>query len=108
MNSPLTGSTCWKIFCHLVAREIARRTGVDDVQASLLPEDKATIVRRWVAEGEKLVMVGDGINDAPALAEATVGIAMGTAGTDVAIETVDIALMNDDLNAVADVIEADC
>lgn len=88
----------------LVAKEIARRTGVDDVQASLLPEDKATIVRRWVAEGEKVVMVGDGINDAPALAEATVGIAMGAAGTDVAIETADIALMNDDLNTVADVI----
>jgi heavy metal translocating P-type ATPase len=88
----------------LVAAEIARRTGVDDVQASLLPEDKATIVRRWVAEGEKVVMVGDGINDAPALAEATVGIAMGAAGADVAIEAADIALMNDDLNTVADVI----
>ncbi len=88
----------------LVAREIAQRTGVDDVQASLLPEDKATIVRRWVAEGEKVVMVGDGINDAPALAEATVGIAMGAAGADVAIEAADIALMNDDLNTVADVI----
>jgi Cd2+/Zn2+-exporting ATPase len=88
----------------LVAREIAQRTGVDDMQASLLPEDKATIVRRWVAEGEKVVMVGDGINDAPALAEATVGIAMGAAGADVAIEAADIALMNDDLNTVADVI----
>ncbi len=88
----------------LVAGEIARQTGVDDVQANLLPEDKATIVRRWVAEGEKVVMVGDGINDAPALAEATVGIAMGAAGADVAIEAADIALMNDDLNTVADVI----
>jgi Cu+-exporting ATPase len=88
----------------LVAAEIARQTGVDDVQANLLPEDKAVIVRRWVDGGKKVAMVGDGINDAPAIAEATVGIAMGAAGTDVAIETADIALMNDDLNTVADVV----
>ena len=88
----------------LVAEDIARQTGVDDVQAGLLPEDKAAIVRQWVGQGKKVVMVGDGINDAPALAEATVGIAMGAAGTDVAIETADIALMNDDLNTVADAI----
>jgi P-type E1-E2 ATPase len=88
----------------LVAAEIARQTGVDDVQANLLPEDKAAIVRRWVDGGKKVAMVGDGINDAPAIAEATVGIAMGAAGTDVAIETADIALMNDDLNTVADVV----
>jgi heavy metal translocating P-type ATPase len=87
-----------------VAAEIAQQTGVDEVQASLLPEDKATVVRRWVAGGKKVVMVGDGINDAPALAEATVGIAMGAAGADVAIEAADIALMNDELNAVADAI----
>ncbi len=87
-----------------VAAEIARQTGVDYVQANLLPEDKASTVRQWVAEGKKVVMVGDGINDAPALAEATVGIAMGAAGTDVAIEAADIALMNDDLNTVADAI----
>jgi heavy metal translocating P-type ATPase len=88
----------------LVAADIARQTGVDSVQANLLPEAKADIVRQWVAEGKKVVMVGDGINDAPALAEATVGIAMGAAGADVAIEAADIALMNDDLNTVADVI----
>jgi len=87
-----------------VAADIARQTGVDSVRASLLPEEKASIVREWVAEGKRVVMVGDGINDAPALAEATVGIAMGAAGADVAIEAADIALMNDDLNTVADVI----
>jgi heavy metal translocating P-type ATPase len=87
-----------------VAAEIGRQTGVDDVQSSLLPEDKAATVRQWVADGENVVMIGDGINDAPALAEATVGIAMGAAGADVAIEAADIALMNDDLGAAAEAI----
>lgn len=87
-----------------VASQVARQVGVDEVQAGLLPEDKAALVQRWVTDGQPVVMVGDGINDAPALAEATVGIAMGAAGTDVAIETADVALMNDDLNAVADLI----
>jgi Cd2+/Zn2+-exporting ATPase len=87
-----------------VGAEIARQTGIEEFKASLLPEDKATTVREWVNDGETVVMIGDGINDAPALAEASVGIAMGAVGTDVAIEAADIALMNDDLNTVADIV----
>ena len=87
-----------------VAAEIARQAGIDEVWAGLLPEDKAALVRRRGAVGERVAMVGDGINDAPALAEATVGIAMGAAGADVAIETADIALMDDDLKKVAEAI----
>lgn len=79
------------------ARAIAARAGVDEVRAELLPEDKAMAVRELVGAYGKVAMVGDGVNDAPALAAATVGIAMGAAGTGVALETADIALMGDDL-----------
>jgi Cd2+/Zn2+-exporting ATPase len=87
-----------------VGADIAEQTGIEEFRASLLPEDKAITVREWVEEGKTIVMIGDGINDAPALAEATVGIAMGAVGADVAIEAADIALMNDDLNTVADIV----
>jgi Cd2+/Zn2+-exporting ATPase len=80
------------------AEAIAQAVGVDDVEAELLPEDKVDAVRRLVNTFGSVAMVGDGINDAPALAAASVGIAMGAAGTDAALETADIALMSDDLS----------
>jgi len=78
------------------ARAIARELGIDTIYAGLKPEDKQAKVRELAAHGH-VAMVGDGVNDAPALAEATVGIAMGAAGSDVALETADVALMADDL-----------
>ena len=79
------------------AQSIARELGIDQVYADLKPEDKVVKVREFAQKYGHVAMVGDGVNDAPALAEATVGIAMGTAGTDVALETADVALMADDL-----------
>jgi P-type E1-E2 ATPase len=79
------------------AEAIAREVGIDDVFADLKPEDKVRKVRELASQYGHVAMVGDGVNDAPALAEATVGIAMGAAGTDVALETADVALMADDL-----------
>ena len=80
-----------------VARTVAEEIGVDDFKAELLPEEKLQYVEKLQGEGYVVGMIGDGINDAPALALADVGIAMGAAGTDVAVETADVTLMNDDL-----------
>lgn len=79
------------------AQAIAREVGLDEFHADLKPEDKVTQVRALAQKYGDVAMVGDGVNDAPALAEATVGVAMGAAGTDVALETADVALMADDL-----------
>lgn len=80
------------------ARDIAEQTGVTEFQAELLPEAKTRFVSEMVEAGERVAMVGDGVNDAPALAVANLGVAMGAIGTDVAIETSDMALMSDDLS----------
>jgi len=79
------------------AEAIARQLGIDEVRAELLPQDKVEAVERLVAEHGVAAMVGDGVNDAPALARASFGVAMGAAGSDAAIETADIALMTDNL-----------
>jgi len=88
-----------------VAKSVADEIGVDDFRADLLPEDKLQIVRELQAAGHTVGMIGDGINDAPALALADIGIAMGAAGTDVAVETADVTLMNDDLFRVVQFME---
>lgn len=89
---------------HDVANAIAKEVRIDEVFAELLPEQKLEIVRD-LAEKGKIAMIGDGVNDAPALATATVGIAMGAAGTDVAMETADIVLMADDLSKLPFIVD---
>ena len=84
-----------------VARAVAERAGIDEVHASLLPEDKVRLLREIRAAHGPVMMIGDGVNDAPALANASVGVAMGAAGTDLALESAHCVLMGDDLGKVA-------
>lgn len=86
-----------------IAKVVAEELGIDEWRAEVMPEDKLEVVRDLQDEGYVVGMVGDGINDAPALAAADIGIAMGLAGTDVAVETADVALANDDLHRLLDV-----
>ena len=83
------------------AAAIAQSIGIDEYHAQLLPEDKVKIVDKLTCEFGSMVMVGDGVNDAPSLAKASVGIAMGAIGSDAALETADIALMHDDLSKIS-------
>jgi Zn2+/Cd2+-exporting ATPase len=82
------------------AAAIAEQVGIDEARGNLLPQDKLDAVAQWSAEGATVGMVGDGINDAPALARADIGFAMGAMGTGTAIETADVALMDDDLRKI--------
>ncbi|MDZ7691774.1 MAG: HAD-IC family P-type ATPase [Balneolaceae bacterium] len=83
-----------------VADAVAKAIGIDDPKGSLLPEDKVEAVKKLKHEEEYVAMVGDGVNDAPAMANSTVGIAMGAAGSDVALETADVALMADKISVL--------
>lgn len=83
---------------------IAKRAGIDEARGDLMPEQKIEHVKRLMAEHHHVGMIGDGVNDAPALAQASVGIAMGAIGSDTAIETADMALMKDDLTKVAEAV----
>lgn len=81
-----------------VAEAIAAQTGITEARGGLLPEQKVESIQQLAQQEGKVAMVGDGVNDAPAMAKSTVGIAMGAAGSDVALETADIALMGDKLS----------
>ncbi len=84
----------------LTAKAIAKDVGIDDARGNLLPEDKLAVINDELAKHGTVGMVGDGINDAPALAKSSIGFAMGAAGTDTALETADVALMDDDLRKI--------
>ncbi|MGW2020377.1 heavy metal translocating P-type ATPase [Streptomyces sp. NPDC001927] len=86
------------------AARIAEETGITDVRSGLLPEDKVAVVREWERTGARVLVVGDGVNDAPALAAAHSGIAMGRAGSDLALETADAVVVRDELAAVPAVV----
>jgi Cu+-exporting ATPase len=81
------------------AEAVARKLGIDDIEADVLPEQKAQVIKRLQSQGRRVAMAGDGVNDAPALAQADVGIAMGT-GTDVAMESAGVTLVKGDLRAI--------
>jgi len=85
---------------NLTAETIAKQVGIDEVYANMLPEDKLSIIDKLLAKHQYIGMVGDGINDAPALAKSTIGFAMGSEGTDIALETADVALIENNLDKI--------
>ncbi|GHH85506.1 hypothetical protein GCM10017771_18640 [Streptomyces capitiformicae] len=87
------------------ARHLAAEVGITYVRAGLLPEEKVAAVREWGQEGRKVLVVGDGVNDAPALAAAHTGIAMGKAGSDLALETADAVVVRDELATIPAVVQ---
>ena len=89
---------------QVTASSIARDIGVDRVYSQQLPEDKVRVIEEQLQQNRKVGMIGDGINDAPALARSNVGVAMGALGSDVAIETADVALMSDDISKIPELI----
>ena len=88
-----------------VAAQVAKETGIQDFRAGLLPQDKVEFLQGLLNKKDKTAMVGDGVNDAAALAIADIGVAMGAVGSDVALETADIALMKDNLHNLVDIIK---
>ncbi|WP_043687451.1 heavy metal translocating P-type ATPase [Streptomyces xylophagus] len=87
------------------ARHLAAEVGITDVRAGLLPQDKVAAVQGWEAEGRRVLLVGDGVNDAPALAAAHTGIAMGKAGSDLALETADAVVVRDELATIPGIVD---
>ncbi len=97
MNSASSEPSCFSGDNQQVADAVAREVGIKQAIGEMMPEDKVRAIQE-LSRGAGVAMVGDGVNDAPALAMASIGIAMGAAGSDVALETADVALMADDLN----------
>lgn len=89
---------------HAAAAQLAGQLGIEDVRAGLLPEDKATAVRELESGGRRVLMVGDGVNDAPAMASAYSSMAMGRSGADLTVDTADVVTVGDDLSAIASVV----
>ncbi|MGW4097341.1 heavy metal translocating P-type ATPase [Mycobacterium sp. NPDC004974] len=89
---------------HVAAAHLAGQLGIEDVRAGLLPEDKAAAVRELESGGRRVLMVGDGVNDAPAMASAHTSMAMGRSGADLTVDTADVVTVGDDLSAIASVV----
>jgi Cu+-exporting ATPase len=88
---------------QLASTAVAKKIGIHRVYSGMLPEEKAAIIEKWKQQGRTIAMVGDGMNDAPSLTAADVGIALGT-GTDIAIEAADVIIMQEDVRAISDAI----